>query len=624
MPWFEYPALSFRGRSYQPPGDRRRSEYDVVIISGDAYVDHPAFAAAVVCRRLQQLGLSVAVIAQPDWNSDADFTAWGRPRLFFAVVPGAMDSMVANYTASRMPRGRDRLSPGDRPGLRPKRAVQIYAQKVRQLYRDAGVVIGGIEASLRRFVHYDFWEDRLRDPILIDAHADLLVYGMAEAVLPKVVEWFRQRGGGAPAPACIEQTCIRVKHESWREWLKDGFELLPSVEACRQNRQTFLEFSKHIDNSVRPGGKILIQQHPKGDIICYPPARADFIAEAQLMGTLNFNRRAHPLYQEQVAGLEPVQFSVQSHRGCLGTCTFCALSLHQGRMIRSRTQHSILSEIARFAEHPDFKGIIPDIGGPSVNMYGWDCNVGGCESRMCIYPANCQNLKGSLKPLRELLQAAAAVPGVRKVFLGSGIRYDLVRPDEWDHFKYIVFNHVSGQLKVAPEHFDKQVLSLMRKGENADFAGFAARFYQSCREADKKLFLVPYLMTAFPGSDNADKLLADKIKQLNLVHEQLQEFTPTPGSLATAMYYTGFDLKGQPIRVARNHSERLKARNQIQNDSTRANARPAQQHGKKSNGHHKPDNRRSEGGGIDDRSRQDRVDAPDGGAGRWHKGRRRS
>ncbi|MBU1105663.1 MAG: YgiQ family radical SAM protein [Candidatus Riflebacteria bacterium] len=567
MPWLNYPALSFRGQNYVPTGENRRREYDVVIISGDAYVDHPAFAAAVVCRRLQQLGLSVAVIAQPDWNSDIDFVAWGRPNLFFAVVPGAMDSMVANYTASRMPRGKDRLSPGSEPGLRPKRAVQIYVQKIRQLYKDVGVVIGGIEASLRRFVHYDFWEDRLRDPILIDAHADLLVYGMAEAVLPKVVDYFKQRVSGVTLPAKIPQTCIRVKHDSWRDWLKDGFELLPTVEVCRQDRHIFLQMAKTLDNSVRPGGKILIQQHPKGDIICYPPNLSDFIAEPQIMGTLLFNRRSHPLYSEPIAGLEPVQFSVQSHRGCLGTCTFCALSLHQGRMIRSRTQHSLLAEIARFPDHPDFKGIIPDIGGPSVNMYGWQCRTDGCDRRMCIYPSNCPNLSCSLKPLRDLLQAAAAVPGIKRVFLGSGIRYDLIRPDEWDHFKYIVFNHVSGQLKVAPEHFDKRVLSLMRKGENVDFAGFAARFYQSCREADKKLFLVPYLMTAFPGSDAADEVLAAKIRSLNLVHEQLQEFTPTPGSLATAMYHTGLDLEGKQIRVAKNHSDRLKARNLIQGHS---------------------------------------------------------
>ena len=584
-----------------PPGENRRCEYDVVIISGDAYVDHPAFAAAVVCRRLQQLGLSVAVIAQPDWNSDTDFVAWGRPNLFFAVVPGAMDSMVANYTASRMPRGKDRLSPLSEPGLRPKRAVQIYVQKIRQLYKDVGVVIGGIEASLRRFVHYDFWEGKLRDPILIDAHADLLVYGMAEAVLPRVVDYFKQRAAGVTLPAKIPQTCIRVKHDSWRDWLKDGFELLPTVEACRQDRHIFLQMAKILDNSVRPGGRILIQQHPKGDTICYPPDLADFIAEPQIMGTLSFNRRSHPLYSEPIAGLEPVQFSVQSHRGCLGTCTFCALSLHQGRMIRSRTQHSLLAEIARFPEHPDFKGIIPDIGGPSVNMYGWQCRTGGCDRRMCIYPVNCPNLSCSLRPLRDLLKAAAAVPGIKKVFLGSGIRYDLIRPEEWEMFEYIVFNHVSGQLKVAPEHFEKRVLSLMRKGENADFAGFAERFYQSCRQHDKKLFLVPYLMTAFPGSETADEVLAAKIRSLNLVHEQLQEFTPTPGSLATAMYYTGLDLDGCQIRVARSHSDRLKTRNLIQGPS---GGKPSGSGARSDNRSHKPHDkvRRSSGSGAGKRS----------------------
>ena len=561
MPWYAYPALAFRGRKYLP--DRSATNvFDVIVVSGDAYVDHPAFPVAVITRLLQRLGLKVAVIAQPDWNSDSDFLVWGRPELFFAVVPGAMDSMVANYTASRMPRGRDRLSPDGEPGLRPKRALQIYVQKIRQLFRDAGLVIGGIEASLRRFAHYDFWEDRLRDPILVDTPADILVYGMAEPVIEKVVDWYK--AGRQPAIPQIPQTAMRVKHDSWREWLTDNFLLLPSVDECRQNAEAFMNMTRITDSSVRPGGKCLVQQHPKGDIICFPPSAADYLAETTIMGQLPYNRRSHPLYENPVPGLEPVQFSVQSHRGCLGACSFCALSLHQGRTIRSRTPASILAELASFAEHPDFKGIVPDIGGPAVNMYGWECRVGGCERNMCTHPVICRNVLTTLRPLAELLKAAVAVPGIRRVFLGSGLRYDLIRPEEWDLFEYIIFNHISGQLKVAPEHFDKKVLGLMRKGENADFAAFARKFYASCERAGKRLFLVPYLMTAFPGSGDADQLLARMINELHLAHEQLQEFTPTPGSMGTAMFYTGLDQHGNQIRVARKQSERMQGRNQIQ------------------------------------------------------------
>lgn len=568
MPWFNYPPLSYRGQIYLPNDQKSRKDFDVVVVSGDAYVDHPSFPTAVICRRLQQLGLSVAVIAQPDWTRDSDFLVWGRPNLFFAVVPGAMDSMVANYTATGMPRGKDRLSPDGTPGLRPKRALQIYVQKIRQLFKNSGLLIGGIEASLRRFVHYDFWEDRLRDPILHDAPADILVYGMGEAILAKVVAWYK---AGCNPVEVVPQTCIRVKHDSWREWLKDNFQLLPSVEECRQSKEVFMQFSALLDVSVRPGGQILIQQHPKGDVICFPPEKSDLLAETEIMGSISFNRRSHPLYEQEIPGLEPVQFSVQSHRGCLGTCTFCALALHQGRVIRSRSQQSIVEEIARFVDHPDFKGIVPDVGGPAVNMYGWDCQVGGCAKNMCIYPSECRNLKNSLRPLAELLKAAAAVRGVKKVFLGSGLRYDLVRDNEWDIFEYIVFNHISGQLKVAPEHFDQRVLSLMRKGENKDFSAFARRFYDSCNRHGKRLFLVPYLMTAFPGGADADKILPRVIQELHLAHEQIQEFTPTPGSLGSAMFYTGLDLQGRPIKILKTHSERLQARNLIQKSPGPAN-----------------------------------------------------
>lgn len=566
--WLAYPTLAFRDRLYYSESDKEKNNYDVILVCGDAYVDHPSFAAAVLFRLLESYGLNVAVIAQPDINNDKDFLVFGKPNLFFAVVPGAMDSMVANFTSSKMPRSKDRLSPGGKSGLRPKRALTAYVQNLRKLFKGSSIVIGGIEASLRRFVHYDFWEDRLKDPILMDASADFLIYGMCEQALKPVVDWYVNNKDHKALRDCdtiprLPQTCIRVKHGLYKEKLSN-YEILPSVEECKSDKKAFMKLSSILDVSVRPDCKILIQEHQKGDIICFPPSERAFNEEAKIMGELKYNRRVHPLYEEGVPGLEPVQFSVQSHRGCLSACSFCALSIHQGRIIRSRSIESIVEEVKGFVKHPDFKGVIPDIGGPSINMYGWYCSVGGCSKRMCVHPNICSNLRHSLKPLVKLLKTVSEIPGVRKVLLGSGIRYDLIRDDEWELFEYIMKNHVSGQLKVAPEHFDKKVLHYMRKGENADFSKFASKFYTSCEKIGKKLFIVPYLMTAFPGSKNGDRVLASKIKEMHLVHEQLQEFTPTPGSMGSAMYYTETDWEGKSIDVAKKHLERGEGRKRIQ------------------------------------------------------------
>lgn len=560
--FIEYPTIAFRGEKYISKNDKSRKSFDVIMVSGDAYVDHPSFPSAVVCRLLQHLGLSVAIIAQPDWNSDEDFKVWGEPNMFFAIAPGAMDSMVANYTSASMPRSKDRLSPDGQPGLRPKRALQVYVQKIHQLFKNSMIIAGGVEGSMRRFSHYDYWENKVKDPVLMDAPANLLIYGMAEAVYPKVIDWLKN--GKKDVFPQIPQTVIKVKHDSWRDTLKDNFKLLPDIETCRKDKAVFMELSKVLDTCLKPNAEILIQQHVKGDILCFPPTAEMFDEEIDMMDRLKFNRRSHPIYKKPIPGLEPVQFSVQSHRGCLSACSFCALSLHQGRIIRSRSKESILAEIASFVEHPDFKGIVPDVGGPAVNMYGWECAAGGCNRRMCVHPAICKNLRHSLKPLAEVLKAAVKIKGVRKVFLGSGLRYDLIRDDEWDVFEYIIFNHISGQLKVAPEHFDKRVLTLMRKGANADFAAFAKKFYDSCDRHHKKLFLVPYLMTAFPGSQEGDKKLIKTVKELHLVHEQIQEFTPTPGSMGSAMFYTETDLDGKPVWVPKTRTARMSTRNKLQ------------------------------------------------------------
>ncbi|OIP21838.1 YgiQ family radical SAM protein [bacterium CG2_30_54_10] len=562
MPWFPYPALSACGKI-----DRRGhvGSFDVVLVTGDAYADHPAFAAAVVTRLLERLGLSVAVIAQPQWGSTADFMVFGTPNLFFGVTSGAMDSMVANLTSMRFPRKTDRLSPGGRPGLRPKRALQVYVQRIREAFPEVPIAIGGIEASLRRFAHFDFWEDRIRDPILIDAPADVLLYGMAEGALSRLVDRLRKSEGRRPKlREPIAQTCFRVPPGSWLEFAGQAVEILPTAEEIRRDPRRLLDAALKMDSSVHPGVPILVQPHPKGDIVCFPPSREDWLAEPTVLDRLRFNRRAHPLYDEAIPGLEPVQFSVVSHRGCVGGCTFCALALHQGRRIRSRSQAGIIAEIRELPNHPDFRGTVPDVGGPSVNMYGWhgfeaegiDRLVPGCKDTVIS--------RGGLKPLLDLLTAALELPGIRHVFLGSGLRYDLLHSEDRPFFLRILQKHVSGQLKVAPEHLDRNVLALMRKGPNSNFENFIEDFRRATREIGKELYLVPYFMTAFPGAGDADELIAEFVKQHHLAHEQIQEFTPTPGTLASAMYHAKIDLQGRPLPVAKTLTSRASGRRKIQ------------------------------------------------------------
>jgi uncharacterized radical SAM protein YgiQ len=424
------------------------------------------------------------------------------------------------------------------------------------------VVVGGVEASLRRLAHYDFWEDRIRDSVLTDSGATLLVHGMAEAVLGRVVAWFRDPAPGATPR--IPQTCVRVPPGAGREFAGPGALVLPTAEACRREPARFMELSRILDRSVRPGAPVLVQPHPKGDVVCFPPAAEDLAAEPGLIDGVGFNRRAHPLYDEPVPGLDPVRFSVVSHRGCAGACTFCALGAHQGRTIRSRPAEAVLAEVRALAGHPDFRGTIPDIGGPSVNMYGWECAAGGCAAGACTPPVRCPRLRGGLAPLADLLRRAAEVPGVRHVYLGSGVRYDLIRESDWDDFERILEHHVPGQLKVAPEHVDPRVLALMRKGARGDFAAFAARFEAAARRLGKQLYLVPYFMTAFPGSRGRDGAIAELVRSRHLAHEQIQEFTPTPATLATAMYATGLDPGGRPLDVPRGDAERREGRRRIQ------------------------------------------------------------
>ena len=558
---YGFPPVAFRDKKW---GGKNNEKYDVIIVTGDAYVDHPAFAAAILYRRLEQLGKKVAIIAQPDWKKLEQFKVWGKPSLFFMVTAGAMDSMVSNYSATRMPRSKDRMSPGGIAGLRPKRAVQVYVQKIREAFGRVAIVLGGIEASLRRFVHYDFWEDKMKEPMLMTATADFLLYGMAESAIKRIVDYYADANRKNPLESAFPQTCIRAKHKLWKETLAGAVEVLPSVKDSLIDKKAFMQLSAKIDISVRLKGKILIQEHPKGDIICFPPSQKDIESEMSVLSSLNFNRSQHPIYKEPIPALEPVQFSIQSHRGCLGACTFCALSLHQGRIIRSKSVDDILTEAREFVAHPDFRGVIPDVGGPAVNMFGWSCKIGGCKERICVHPTICPNLNYSIKPLYEILTKISKIEGIRKVFVGSGLRYDLVKPEEWGLLEKTILNHVSGQLKVAPELTDKGVLSLMRKAENANFEDFISKFNGICKKNNRRLYLIPYFILSFPGSNGKDIKIKSLVKKYHLAHNQVQEFTPTPGSLATAMYATEFDLNGNKISVKKNRKERLLSRKMLQ------------------------------------------------------------
>jgi len=559
-PWFDFPALAACGKVYRKG---KTGSFDVVLVSGDAYVDHPSFGTAVIARRLEKLGLKVAVIAQPDWKSPNDFKVFGAPNLFFGVTSGSMDSMVANFTSMRLPRKEDKLSPGGRPGFRPKRAVQVYCQRLKEIFPKVPIVIGGIESSLRRFSHYDFWEDRIRDSILVDSGADLLVYGMAEAVLPVIVESFEKpefaRFLGIP------QTCVRIPHGSFKELFPEKkFILLPSATECRETPKAFMELTLVVDVSNRPDFPILVQPHPKGDIVCFPPSWEGRNLEPSLISGNLYNRRCHPLYDEPVPGLEPVRFSVISHYGCVGACSFCALGAHQGRVIRSRPIESIVDEVSAFPSHPDFRGTVPDIGGPSAEMFGWKCRKHGCAKGICTFPKICVNLDYGLKAFVDLLRRCNQIPGIEHVFVGSGVRFDLIKDFEWSDFEFLVKNHVSGQLKVAPEHVSFGVLRLMRKQTAIDFAVFLKKFSESFENCFPQKFVVPYFMTSFPGSSEKDVLIAELVRKFKLASRQIQEFTPTPGTVATAMFYSGLDFFGNEVSVVKLDSSRRVGKKLIQ------------------------------------------------------------
>ncbi len=550
-------------------------EVDVVIISGDAYVDHPAFGTAVIARVIENAGFTVAIVPQPNWKDDLrDFRKFGRPRLCFAVAAGNMDSMVNHYTAGKRLRSDDAYTPGGKAGFRPDYATVVYTQILKKIYPDVPVVIGGIEASMRRLAHYDYWSDTLKPSILIDSGADLLVYGMAEKGIVEVLKRLNEN----PEVGWITdipQTGFVVPEASVAEFEnKVNSITLPSFTACLKDKNSFGESFKHIEQeSNKASAKKLIQPSGNKAVIINPPFPLMTSKELDDVYALPYTRLPHPKYKKRgtVPAYEMIRHSVTMHRGCFGGCAFCTLSAHQGKFISSRSEKSILNEVKSITQMPDFSGNVSDLGGPSANMYkmqGFDLDIcEKCKRPSCIFPSICNNLNTDHKPLTNLYKQAAAIKGIKKIYVGSGIRYDMLigrsaeddkRFGLTDYTRNLVKNHVSGRLKVAPEHTSDHILKIMRKPSFKLFHQFKQTFDKLNQQEGLRQQIIPYFISSHPGSDLTDMAhLACETREMGFQLEQVQDFTPTPLTLASAIYYSGIHpYTGEQVFTARSRQEK--------------------------------------------------------------------
>jgi uncharacterized radical SAM protein YgiQ len=554
---------------------RSWDEVDVVIISGDAYVDHPAFGTAVIARVIENAGFTVAIVPQPNWKDDfRDFRKFGKPRLCFAVAAGNMDSMVNHYTAGKRLRSDDAYTPGGKAGFRPDYATVVYTQILKKIYPDVPVVIGGIEASMRRLAHYDYWSDTLKQSILIDSGADLLLYGMAEKGIVEVLNRLNEN----PEVGWITdipQTGFVVPEAGVMDFEnKVNSITLPSYTACLKDKKAFGESFKHIEQeSNKASAKRLIQ--PSGDkvVIINPPFPLMTSEELDAVYALPFTRLPHPKYKKRgtVPAYEMIRHSVTMHRGCFGGCAFCTLSAHQGKFISSRSEKSILTEVKAITEMPDFSGNVSDLGGPSANMYkmqGFDLDIcEKCKRPSCIFPSICNNLNTDHKPLTNLYKQAEAIKGIKKIYIGSGIRYDMLigrsaeddkRFGLTDYTRNLVKNHISGRLKVAPEHTSDHILKIMRKPSFKLFHQFKQTFDKLNQQEGLRQQIIPYFISSHPGSDLTDMAhLACETRELGFQLEQVQDFTPTPLTLASAIYYSGIHpYTSEQVFTARSRQEK--------------------------------------------------------------------
>lgn len=532
-------------------------ELDIVFVTGDAYIDHPAFGVPLLARWLERHGFRIGIIAQPDWKNIAAFRALGRPKLFFAVTAGAMDSMVAHYTPAGKIRRDDAYTPGNVHGARPNRATIVYTSCCKAAYKDVPVVIGGIEASLRRFAHYDYWEDKVRRSILFDSKADLLVYGMGEIPLLTVAERLKS-GELISALTDIRGTAVAVKEPlSCSSVIQ-----LPSFEQVSTDKSKYGEAFKLFFNEQNPySGKTLSQQHAERMLLCNPPSLPLTNAQLDSIYALPFTRLPHPSYREPIPAWEQIKTSITTHRGCSGGCAFCAITSHQGKFIQSRSENSVLAEIGKIAPEKWCRGSISDIGGPTANMFGVRCTAPdsghSCRRASCLYPALCRNLYLGDREGARLLERARKISGVRHTAVASGVRFDLLLKQR-HYFEELSAHHVGGLLKVAPEHLCEPVTRVMRKPGEKIFVEFLEMFRSKSRESGKRQTVIPYLISGHPGCTLNDMVdLALKLKSLGLRVEQVQDFTPTPGTVSTCIYHTGMDpFSGETIYVPRGAKEK--------------------------------------------------------------------
>jgi uncharacterized radical SAM protein YgiQ len=544
-------------------------ELDVLLVTGDAYVDHPSFGAALLGRWLESKGYRVGIVAQPRWDTTADIECMGRPRLFAGVTAGAMDSMVNHYTAFRKKRHDDAYTPGGRSGARPNRATIAYTGRVRQAFPGLPVVIGGIESSLRRATHYDFWDDKLHRSILLDSKADLLVYGMGERAILEVARRLEKLAPGEKRPPetlrGIHGTVFVVSSVDALQGIVDvptreDFVQLPSHEAIQGDAALLMEATLAIERQVHHGTEWAVQECGGRHVVMTPPADLLDTAELDALYALPFTRSPHPSYREPIPAAEMIQFSVTAHRGCAGGCTFCSITLHQGRQIRSRSAASLESEVRGMTRHRDWRGAVSDVGGPTANMWGARCTADHttCRRTDCLTPEVCPNFDVDEAAQVRLLRNLRNVPGVRHLRVASGVRYDIAG-DNGRHLRTLVGEFVGGQLKIAPEHFRDRVLRLMRKPRFEKFEAFLNLFDRETQRAGKEQYVIPYLISAFPGCTDPDMVaLAKWLKDRGWQPKQVQCFMPTPGTVATAMYYAGIDPDGDPIYVAKTDAARLR------------------------------------------------------------------
>jgi len=541
--------------------EREWEQLDFILVTGDAYVDHPSFGTAIISRVLEDGGFKVGIISQPDWRNTDDFKKLGKPRYGFLVTAGNLDSMVNKYTVNKRKRFNDRYSPGGKSDQRPDRATIVYCNRLKEAYNNIPIIIGGIEASLRRFAYYDYWDDDVRRSILFDSRADLLVYGMGEKQILEIANSL-EAGMDIKYIRHIPGTCYILSD------LNNiyGYKKIASYQEVKNNKKKYAKaFKVQYEEQDPIRGEVIVQEHGNRYLVQNQPVKPLTEEEMDHIYELPYQRDYHPIYETEggVPAIDEVKFSITSSRGCFGGCSFCALTFHQGRQVVSRSKESILKEAKEIIKMNDFKGYIHDVGGPTANFRHPACTKqvtqGSCKNKHCLYPEPCSNLHVDHSDYLDILKSLRKISEIKKVFIRSGLRYDYILEDDDSEFlEELCKHHVSGQLKVAPEHISKNVLDKMRKPDNNLFNEFRNKFYEINEKINKEQYLIPYFISSHPGSELKDAIkLAEYLRDIGHIPEQVQDFYPTPGTLSTAMYFSGYDpLTMEEVYVPKSKKEK--------------------------------------------------------------------